>query len=390
MDRLDQLRSDLWARWTNAARTATVPPVGRGAHTAYSLVPRFDLSNWAAMPPAAGGRLRDAPTAGRNNYEYALDEQGRPVSSRLHHVVNGIEWRGTYRYAEDEIEFLDVCVNSALPSRYERVTIRDGCRASHQRLTLNAGGYFRQWRLLERESLIDAIRSSPLNYQLVVDSYAIAGGRLTSGESYVEGLGTPQMHFDLEFTYGDEGHLSRVVRRSADGTGQVLYARRSKSTIKSLSAELSSRIATKVVDTLAARAFESPLVAVELSYRSADRYLPFVVPIAENDDIATFPPLTPGLYERGFELAEEDVGPQLADFVARLEQPARFELGGAMLRESARIVTAAADSPFPRAADFIAYAIDWELEVDDLARILKACGASPPSLAAWKKRGWLP
>jgi hypothetical protein len=60
-----------------------------------------------------------------------------------------------------------------------------------------------------------------------------------------------------------------------------------------------------------------------------------------------------------------------------------------MLRESARIVTAASDAPFLRTADFIAYAIDWELEGDDLAKILKACGASKPSVASWKKRGWL-
>jgi hypothetical protein len=35
---------------------------------------------------------------------------------------------------------------------------------------------------------------------------------------------------------------------------------------------------------------------------------------------------------------------------------------------------------------FVAFAIDWEMENDDLAAILEECGATPESLDAFRRR----
>jgi hypothetical protein len=60
-----------------------------------------------------------------------------------------------------------------------------------------------------------------------------------------------------------------------------------------------------------------------------------------------------------------------------------------MMREVARLLSTDSNAPYSRAADFIAYAIDWELEFDAFRQILTECGASTAAVESWKRRGWL-
>lgn len=79
----------------------------------------------------------------------------------------------------------------------------------------------------------------------------------------------------------------------------------------------------------------------------------------------------------------------MADFRERLRNEEEYGAGARMLREAARHVTLSAPRRVPTTEGFVAFAIDWEMEGDELASILKECGASPATLAEFRSRGWI-
>ena len=56
------------------------------------------------------------------------------------------------------------------------------------------------------------------------------------------------------------------------------------------------------------------------------------------------------------------------------------------MREAAKLISERVRSEFATTDEFFAFAIDWELEGDDLPKVLKACGVNPEWIKAWKKR----
>jgi hypothetical protein len=60
-----------------------------------------------------------------------------------------------------------------------------------------------------------------------------------------------------------------------------------------------------------------------------------------------------------------------------------------MLRDAARQVTELARRQLAVTPHFVAYAIDWELEGDQLATILRECGASADALRKLQACGWI-
>jgi len=60
-----------------------------------------------------------------------------------------------------------------------------------------------------------------------------------------------------------------------------------------------------------------------------------------------------------------------------------------VLRRAASVVTKRATDSLMTAGCFVAYAIDWEFEGQDLPTILKGCGASAATLKELKRLGWL-
>ena len=79
----------------------------------------------------------------------------------------------------------------------------------------------------------------------------------------------------------------------------------------------------------------------------------------------------------------------MSEFKRRFFDTDRFSLGSKMLREAARLITTLECGSVATAENFVALAIDWELEGDDQVRILKECGASRECLKMWKSRGWI-
>ena len=74
---------------------------------------------------------------------------------------------------------------------------------------------------------------------------------------------------------------------------------------------------------------------------------------------------------RWISLAEEDFEPEITEFGQRVEASDNSTAVSKMLREAARRVTERAPAELDVADGFVAFAIDWELEGDELAKILQ-------------------
>jgi hypothetical protein len=196
------------------------------------------------------------------------------------------------------------------------------------------------------------------------------------------------MRATLHYTYtGDR--LERIVQRSASLGDQTVYAAPQATGLERLSADLARRIAEATVEAMRGRKKEFPLAALELSYRAVQSYVPVVIPCSERDALSELCLCTAIDVRRWIELREEQFSPAMADFQERLRRTEEYDAGTRMLRDAARQVAELARRQLPVTPHFVAYAIDWELEGDQLATILRECGASADALRDFQSRGWI-
>jgi len=389
MQSLDALRADHWDRW--AQQFDRLPELDeameRGVRTVYGRGHLFDLRTYKPGKFLPGRRHSPEPFPIQDNFVYQLDEMGRPVHMSMRHSVNGIDWRGMYRYADDEVEYVEFCLESGIPSRYQRMTLRDGVQTSCVSLHVNCGGHFPAWKDLDRPEIIERIMYDPRNYLIWAEQYDVEKRRIQSGRSITKGFSGPEQTTTLEYLYSEQGKLQRVVRQWPNGERITDFAARSKLSMK-LSTRLSERIAMRAMEVLRQANFDSPLILVELSYRSLERYVPDLLACPAANAPAQLFPVVEMNSKRWLELDEEDFAPDITDFTQRLAETERWQAGAKMLREAARLITKL-EGGVPVVDRFIAFAIDWEFEEHNIVKILKACGAEPEWIHAWKQSGWI-
>jgi hypothetical protein len=378
MTNLSSLVEDVWARWETYFRQPHVPaPSSQPARTVYANGPRFSLTDWGVALVAAGGRTSSEPIPHVNNYVYELDSSGRPLTVRHSHRVNDVDWHGAYRYGPSEIELVELCLQTRVPSIYDRVTLVDALPVTRQSVRINGAGSFPMWRSMPREKVRESIRTESRNFQCFVEQYEIAEGRYISGEGVREGLGTPLRHWTLSFTCSPTGRLERVVQRWDTGEETTAFAAKSSTTVAKLSSTLAHRIADRVIEALNTMRLGSPLVAIELAYRVADRYLPTAIAYTVEDNIEGFPVLHPVASDRVIELTAAEFEPEMAELMGRMSSKDDWTIGTKMLRHAARLLSKADGLRAPVLESFCAFAIDWELEGDDFDQIVKECRKVP-------------
>jgi len=317
------------------------------------------------------------PIPDTNNHVYELDSRGRPLSARHSHPVNNVDWQASYRYGASEIELVELCLQTRVPSIYDRITLVDALPLTRQSVRINGAGSFPIWRSMPRENVREQIRTDSRNYQCVVEQYEIADGRYISGEGVRDGLGTTLRQYALSFTYSPAGRLERVVERWDTGEETTAFAAKSSSTAARVSSTLAHRIADYVIDALNVMPLSTPLVSIELAYRVADRYLPTAIAYTVEDKVESYPVLSPIATDHMIDLPAGRFEPEMAELMGRMSSKGDWAVGTKMLRHAARLLSNADHLRAPTIESFYAYAIDWELEGDDFAQISKECRRAP-------------
>ena len=388
MESLARLREDLWMRWRRqfapeALRRAMTPA---GSRTVYAKSSLFDVKGFTTSAFPAGGRVQSEPIPDLDHVIYRLDDEGRPLRMETRHSFNGVDWRGAYEYGINQAEYAEWCLQTGVCSKYARITLAEGVPLTFQRLQINGNGSFPIWRGMAPEKQIATIASSPLNYQVVLEVYEARDGRIERAEIYSEGLGAPAAVSTQVYSYV-AGKLDRIIHRWPTGEEQTIFASRKPVSTEDLSRHLSERIAERTIATIRLAGVDTPLLALEMSYRAGERYIPALIPATVQDRLSSLTLVSQ--LDRWLELPVEAFSPEIADFEARLREGDDHETGPRMLRAAARLVTERAPKHLITASSFVAFAVDWEAEGDELESILKECGASREALAEFRSRGWL-
>lgn len=387
---LEALRADLIARWKAAFdRIAEVDAKPQGAvETVYTQVPAFALANYTPKKFKPGTRVSRTPSGDGDDYAFRLDAQGRPLHVKFAHRVNRVSWKGVYRYGPEEVEHIEFCMETRVPSLYNRLVLAGPSVVAEQRFIVNSGGSANNLTRLSSKKKIQEILADPHEYFIYLTRYQVEGGVTRSAEEYQEVSG--EVHRPtLEYRYGEDGKLQRIVQHWESGEQRTVFAARTKATSRDLADELSTRIADQILARLARARFAAPLLALELNYREGEHPVPQLIPLTEGDEVGSLALAAEIPPARWIELSGEAFAPAIVELAQRAEAAESHSAIAAMLRVAARRVTERARADLPVSGDFVAFAIDWELEGDQIAAILKQCGASPQRMREWKKKGWL-
>lgn len=231
MSSFEDLRADLVSRWKAAwDRIGDIDaPLPPGVKTSYTESPAFDLHDYSTTSWKAGARLLASPKSDRS-YELVLDAKGRPLRVRHRHPVNGVSWVGVYRYAADEIEHIEWCVETGAPNLYNRLHLdADGAVLEEQRLVVNSAGSKRTWIGAPRGDLIAAIVAAPQDHPIYLWRYEVEGGVPRSGEHY-QHWSTGVQQAALEYTYAADGSLQRIVEHWPSGDRTTFQAKPKRKT----------------------------------------------------------------------------------------------------------------------------------------------------------------
>jgi hypothetical protein len=192
------------------------------------------------------------------------------------------------------------------------------------------------------------------------------------------------------------------VRRSDRYRDQLVYQRRKKGeNFESLASELVRRLAAAVAARLAVERIAEQVCFIELSYRAGDVHFPPLVVIGLERDrrrmLASGDPEAPLFAFNAAMLGSmhyvEIDDPETTQLCDRLEQEVR---AGGRWKAATRILREVAAELTRRdwtglldvTGEFVVFAIDWEMEGDDLERIL-AASVSGEQIREWRKNGWL-
>jgi len=394
VDSLDELREDLWNRWRDAFdRFADLDRASQsGERIVYANGELFDLKKYTPQKFPAGGRVFLEQPESINSYQrYWLDAKELPVHVAFGHTVNHFDWEGFYRYTTEEVEYVEFCLQTRVVSKYARMTLRNGLPRTYQKIGVNGGGSHvggaTERNAMDRifqDSYQDSYFSS-----IEIEEYEASGDRIVAGKLLVAAPGQSSHRSDLEYSYSDAGKLERIILTREDGSKYTSFAARSKLSMKELAAKLSQRIAARTIEALSKANRVTPLQAVELSFRSVTNYVPSVIPATEGDAVSDMSIVIANDHTNWIELNGEDLEPEMAEFVERMDTADNWNPGSRMLRQAAFLVTKLAPESFPTADGFLAFAIDWEFEGHELPAILKQCGATAATLKKLKKIGWL-
>lgn len=226
MPTLDELRTELIAHWRRAFERVDEitadPPAD--ADVVYTRYPAYALEGYSPKKFKPGARVSRAPHPDGDDYVFHLDAERRPTHVRFAHRINGVDWRGIYRYARDHVEHIEVCIQTGIPSLYNRLTLEGSAVLAEQRFVCNSGGSDERLDGLAAREKADAILADPHAYFIYLTLYRLEDGLPISADEFHEASGRTHRP-TREYVYS-AGKLQRIIQRWPGGEERTLYKRK--------------------------------------------------------------------------------------------------------------------------------------------------------------------
>ena len=274
----------------------------------------------------------------------------------------------------------------------------DGKKTRYQSFSLNGGGPVGSGG--DKEWLIQRAKEDKYLVISQVEKFIYEGDRIIGSNvlANLPGFGTYECHCTYE--YDADGELARIVDVSSDGATQISYARLPEETsVDALVERLAHQMADVVVETLMRNSVDQPLAALSMCYRRVSYYLPFleVQSLADREgakeawgeELDWEQLFLPG--GRSFiQIEKGEMEEPLQQLMQIMQNSENYDIGTTMLRRAAYLLTRGRlNGKIAVSEDFVAYAIDWEVEGHEFEQILRECGQREEVIMDWKKRGWI-
>jgi hypothetical protein len=418
---IEESLQQVLARWKKAftqfdeLRQASRSAVVRWEWTEFE---RYSLLPFYFKRYPGRGRVLTEPTDKIGfYYRYGLDELNRP---RIHIFYNYVDFHGReiiqqdrhryfdrddlgetfYTYTDILAEIIEFSVPPRIPLKVQQIFIENGRVIRHASFRLN--GYTPLYS--EKGSHPDALYEW-LGYNgrfKLVEKYVYAGSRLTSIQLYSETPGIAPYKTEEHFFYDDAGRLLRIEQLNESEQRHLLYKKREKGqTFKSIRQAAIQKLIEAIVERLRTEHISEKLCCIELFYQSGSSHFPPTIflcreadrqaLLASNNPEAKYYIFSPGLMGEPWYLEITD--PDVLEICSQLEQEIqsgqKWDAATGILREVAAALTHFDwRNSLNITPDFVVFAIDWEVEGDHLADVLRA-SASKDQLREWKAKGWL-
>lgn len=407
---MSELYQEIFERWVRAIDEIDTIAGHREKVSVIKYAPsfRYDLKDYNKTNFPAGGTVLDQKPTEEGDYQkYGLDNNGRPVYVFFEHSWNKVTWEGVYNYSDNQVEYLEFCINTNTPSCVKVIKYEDNRKVSYQHFSLNGGGSGYPLLKNGKDAYIERIQNDQYSIISNVEKYIYEGERIVKADCFTVSPGFEQFSYEKSYNYDDQGELTEIRKiYPSTGVTQLEYAKIPNDlNVEDLINKLAEQLAGSIIETLLKGNIEEPLVLLELSYRRVDRYLPNLKPrfLSEKDEIIRmgedeaiegldlFELLFISGYENLLNIDDTAVELPLQQLTQLMDAKEDFNLGTTMLRKTALLLTKnKLDGKLPVSDDFVAYPIDWEMEGQDFEEILMECGQTPEVIRDWRAKGLLP
>jgi hypothetical protein len=407
---MSELYQDIFDRWVKAIDEMDTIAAHREnvSIIKYASSIRYDLSNYSKSNFPVGGKVFDENPDEESDYRrYGLDHNGQPVYVFFEHSWNKISWEGIYNYSDNQVEYLEFCINTNVPSCVKVIKYENGRKISYQHFNINGGGSGLPLLKDGKEAYIESIQSNEYSVNSYIEKYIYEGERIIKADCFAVSPGIGQFSFEKSYTYDDQGELAeiRILYPATEVTMLEYVKIPDDLNMDDLINNLAEKMSGSIIETLLKKGFEEPIVLLELFYRRVERYCPFLKVrfLSEKEELIR---MSEDERKKGLDLFElfflsgsgelinvdhETIERPLLQLMQLMDAKENFNPGTTMLRKTALLLTQnKLNGKLPVSDDFVAYAIDWEMDGRKFEEILMECGQTPEIIQNWRAKGLLP
>ena len=406
---MNELYQDIFDRWVKAIDEMDTIASHREKVSIIKYAPsfRYDLRDYNKSNFPAGGKVFDENPGELHDYhKYGMNNNGLPIYVFFEHNWNKVTWEGVYNYSDNQVEYLEFCINTNAPSCVQVVKYENNRKVSYQHFSLNARGSGYPLVKDGKDAFIESIQNDQYSIISRIEKYVYEGERIVKAECFSLSPGIGQFSFEKIYTYDDQGELSEIRIFYPTGITQLEYVKiPADLRIEDLIDNLAEKMSGSIMEALVKQDFEEPIVLLELFYKCVDRYVPLLKVrfLSEKEEIIQMNGDEGMEGLDAFEMLflsgsgdliiidHEAVERPLQQLVQLMEAKSDYDPGTTMLRKTALLLTQhKLDAKVAVSDDFVAYAIDWEMEGQQFEEILLECGQTSQIIEAWRAQGLLP
>jgi hypothetical protein len=233
------------------------------------------------------------------------------------------------------------------------------------------------------------------------EAYSYDQTRLNSISGYYEVPGIPAYSAQEQFTYNEHGKLLNIDRFYANGQKQVIYRERRKGqTFQAMRAEATQKLVEAIVQRVKAANIQETVYCIELYYQKwSGQFPPAIIPVPESYRLKLIQSADPGARTGIFlPTSEKDWFFQINDpqtlemcrvLAQEIQRGEKWNTATRILRDVAAALTLYDWSHILTVTpDFVVYALDPEMEGDQLVEVLSS-SVSNRQIQEWINKGWL-